>query len=165
MASKTMLNSVGDRGYPWFMLRYSLNGSTKYLMALATMVRRSQYVQRSRIVLRTTPYAVRISRHLSQSRSSYAFWRFKKTSKRTAYLMAISCWSSLISKVEVPAPLPAWNMCSTSWNLMVVASRRFRRLVTVFHSTSIIPIPLNPPLAPLRIRTAVYQVLSSASIP
>ena len=85
---------------PW----YPLNRIPKYPPALAIMVRRFQYVRRSRIVLGPTPYAVRISRYLPRSRASYAFWRPKKTSKRTTSLMAISDWISLASRVDVPVP-------------------------------------------------------------
>ena len=100
MASTTTLNSMGCRRSPWVPPQYPLNGSPKYPPALATMVRRSHYVRRSCIVLGPTMYAARISSHLFQSRSSYAFWRSKKTSKRTASLVTISCCSSLVSRAE-----------------------------------------------------------------
>ena len=57
---------VGLTIMPW----YTLNGCPKYPLYLATMVSWSQYTQRSRIVLEPTPYATRISRHLSQSKAS-----------------------------------------------------------------------------------------------
>ena len=129
------------------------------------MVRRPQYVQRSRIVLGPTPCDTIISRCMSQSRASYAFWRSSKTSKRTASLVVVICWRRLASRVVVPVPRPARNPCSTSWNLMAAVIWRFRRLVTVFQSTSTSLIPLNSPLVPLGIRTNVCHMLSSASVP
>ena len=64
-ASTTTLKIVGYKGSPWVTLWYHLNGSPKYLPALATMVRQYQYVQRIRIVLGMTPYTAMITRHMS----------------------------------------------------------------------------------------------------
>ena len=70
-AYTNMLKSVGGKGSAWVTPRHPLNGSPKYPLALATMVSWPQYYQRSRIVLGPTPYAARISRHLSQSRAFF----------------------------------------------------------------------------------------------
>ena len=137
----------------------------KYPPALSTMVIWSQYVQRSWILLELNPYAARISSHLSQSRSSYSLWKSKNTLKRTNSLMDLICWSRLDLEVSFPIPQPAQNPFSTSWNLTAVVSRWFRRLVTVFQSTSTITIPLKSPIAPLGIRTTVCRMLSSARSP
>ena len=151
-------------GYPCVTPRQPFNRRPKYPLALVTMISRSQYVQRSRSVMSLTPYAARISRHLYQSRASYAFWRSKNTPKRTASLMAISCCSRLSSRSEVPFPWPAQKLCITSCKLIADVIWRFRRMVTDFHITSNRPIYLKSPLAPLGIRTTFYHVLSSASV-
>ena len=70
------------------------------------MVNRTQYVQRSRIALDPTPYAVRISRHLSQSRASYSFWRSRNISWGTTSIMGVICWGRLALRSEDQHHLP-----------------------------------------------------------
>ena len=164
-ASITTLKSVWYRGSTYVTLQYPLKGRPKYPPALATMVSRSKYVQRSQIVLGPTPYAAKISRHLSLYRASYELWRSNNTLNRSASLMAMICCRSLALRVAVPAPWTARNLCSASWNLMDDASWRFRRLVKDFQSNSTRPNPLKSLLAPLGIRTTVCHVLSSDSVP
>ena len=68
-ASMTTLKIVVDRGSPCVTPQYPLNGRPKCPLALATMVRRSQYVQISRTVLVPSLYAERSSGALSQSKA------------------------------------------------------------------------------------------------
>ena len=112
-----------------------------------------------------TLYAARISRHISQSRAYYALWRSNNTLKSTPSLMAVIWCSRLASRAAVPVPRPITNPCRESWNLMADVSRRIRRLVTAFQSTLNSPISLKYPLAPLVIKTNVYNMLSLASVP
>ena len=101
--------------------------------------------------------------HLSQFRASYVFWRYKKTPKRTAYLMAVRCWSRLDSTSAVPVLRPAQNPCNTSWNMMADMSQRFRRLATNFQRTLTSTIPLKY-LLTFGIRKTICHMYSLASV-
>ena len=131
-SSTTTLKIVGYRGSPCVTPQYPLNRRPKYLPALATMVSRFQYVRRSRTVLGLTLYSAISYRGLSSSEASQAFRRSRNISKRTASLMAVSCWSSFASRVEVPVPRPTQNLWRISWNDIAAVTRRLRRLATAF---------------------------------
>ena len=101
---------------------------------------------------------------MSQYRASYAFWRSRKTSKRTASLIATTFCSSSSLRTAVFVTRNTWNPCSTSWNMMVFVSWKFRRLVTIFQRTSTSQILLKYSIAPLGIRRTVCHVLSLAIV-
>ena len=153
-ASTNTFKIVGDRSLPYVTPQYPLNGHLNYIPASATMVRRSQFVQRSRTFLGPTPYAARRSSVISWSKASYAFRRSRNTLKRTASPMAVIFWISLASRAAVPFPCLDRNPCRILWNAMADMSRRFRRLATAFQRTLTSPIPQKSPF-PFIIRTTV----------
>ena len=71
--------------------------------------------------------------------------------------MEMSCWDSLASRVAVPVPLPAQNLCRASWNWMEDYIRRLMMLDIALHSTSTRPIPMKSVPPPLGIITTVCQ--------
>ena len=79
-------------------------------------------------------------------------------------LMDTSCWSILVSRDTVPILLPVRKPCRTSWKSIAIPGGGFKIAVTVFHRTSIIPIPWNLPL-PFGIIMTVFQMNSSVRRP
>ena len=136
-ASTTTLKIVWDRGSPRVTHRYPLNRCPKYPPALDTMFSQSQYVQRSRTVLRPTPYAVRRSKSLSWSKVLYSFQISSKTLNNTTSLMAVSCWMILASRAAVPVPRSARKPCLVSCKEITVVSWRLKRLTIAFQTVDL----------------------------
>ena len=60
-ASTTTLKIMGEIGSPWFTPRRPLKGAPKYPPSFDTIVKRYQYLHRSRIAKSHTPYATMMS--------------------------------------------------------------------------------------------------------
>ena len=83
----------------------------------------------------------------------------------TTSIMSMICWISLASRVVAAVPQPSQKPFSMSWNVISDMSRKFSSLDIFLQITSTSLIPLKLPLFPLGIKTDVYHLHSSTSVP
>ena len=107
---------------------------------------------------------VRMSRHHSLSRPSYALWSSRKILQRTASLIAIICCIILDLREAVPFPWTAQKPWRVSCKTITAARFRLKITVYFFHRTSKRPTPQKSP-PPFGIITTICQVQYSPKIP